>query len=80
GLRSKVDYIRYGHTAANDDNGIIYIFGGMDETLLVRDDLLIDIKKTKPWLLQTVGGPKAPEGRAFHTATLLPDKTMLIIW
>ncbi|KAK3829139.1 MAG: hypothetical protein J3Q66DRAFT_25025 [Benniella sp.] len=70
----------YGHSAVNDGNGNIFVFGGFDRNDAVRKDLLfLDTKQPKEkWSLQFLS--KAPQGRAFHTATLLPDKTMLIMW
>jgi len=70
----------YGHSAVNDGNGNIFVFGGFDRNDAVRKDLLVlDTKQPREkWSLQFLS--RAPEGRAFHTATLLPDKTMLIMW
>ncbi|KAF9345166.1 hypothetical protein BGX34_004973, partial [Mortierella sp. NVP85] len=75
-----VETTSYGHSAVSDGNGNIFVFGGIDGTGAVRKDLLVlDTKQPREkWSLQPL--PKAPEGRAFHTATLLPDKTMLIMW
>ncbi|KAK3829142.1 MAG: hypothetical protein J3Q66DRAFT_364184 [Benniella sp.] len=70
----------YGHSAVSDGNGNIFVFGGIDGNGAVRSELLVlDTKQPKEkWSLQFLS--KAPEGRALHTATLLPDKTMLIMW
>jgi len=70
----------YGHSAVNDGNGNIFVFGGINGNGAVRKDMLVlDTKQPKEkWSLQFLS--RAPEGRAFHTATLLPDKTILIMW
>ncbi|KAF9957529.1 hypothetical protein BGZ65_002004 [Modicella reniformis] len=76
-----IDYGRYGHSAVSDGNGNIYIFGGFDTTGNVRSDLFIIDTRQKDWSLKVVNTKNpAPEGRVFHTATMLPDKTMLIMW
>jgi hypothetical protein len=62
----------------NDGKGKLYIFGGISSSNTVVNEMLsIDTKQT-PWLL--AAEVTAPEGRAFHIATLLPDNTMLIMW
>ncbi|KAK3829141.1 MAG: hypothetical protein J3Q66DRAFT_364183 [Benniella sp.] len=74
------DHNRYGHSAVSDGNGNIYIFGGIDSQGTVRNELFVlDTKQPRTnWALLFL--LNAPEGRAFHTATLLPDNTMLIMW
>lgn len=71
-------YSRYGHSAVNDGNGNIYIFGGIDTHGVLQKELYVIDTKQQSWSLKKVSS--APEGRAFHTATMLPDNTMLIMW
>ncbi|KAF9348811.1 hypothetical protein BGX34_002236 [Mortierella sp. NVP85] len=69
-----------GHSAVYDGNGNIYVFGGRDSNGIIRDELFkLDIRQPRSsWTLQFVS--KAPEGRVHHTATLLPDGTILFMW
>ncbi|KAK3829140.1 MAG: hypothetical protein J3Q66DRAFT_324442, partial [Benniella sp.] len=71
---------RYGHSAVSDRFGKIFVFGGFDRNGAVRNELLVlDTNQPREkWSLEFLS--KAPEGRVFHTATLLPDDTMLIVW
>ncbi|KAK3829143.1 MAG: hypothetical protein J3Q66DRAFT_324451 [Benniella sp.] len=74
------DPTRYGHSAVSDGNGNVFVFGGFDNQGNIQSDmLLLDTKQPRTnWAFQALA--KAPEGRAFHTATLLPDNTILIMW
>ncbi|KAI8355737.1 hypothetical protein B0O80DRAFT_497278 [Mortierella sp. GBAus27b] len=73
------DLVRRGHSAVDGGNGKIYIYGGLDLQLKVRNDMMvIDTTQPQPWPLRMLA--KGPEGRAFHTATRLPDNTILILW
>ncbi|KAF9898234.1 hypothetical protein BX616_004311 [Lobosporangium transversale] len=70
---------RFGHTVTSDGNGTLYLFGGMvaEGAAPSRDMLVINTKdNTWTWM----DALPAPEGRAFHTATLLPDKTILYMF
>lgn len=69
-----------GHSAVYDGNGNIYVFGGRDSNGVIRDELFkLDTKLPRSsWTLEFVS--KAPDGRVHHTATLLPDGTILFMW
>ncbi|KAI1318642.1 hypothetical protein EDD11_006143 [Mortierella claussenii] len=68
---------RYGHTVTNDGSGTLYLFGGMaSPTSPASNEMYILDTTAKSWQWLKAR-ETAPEARAFHAATLLPDKTIL---
>ncbi|KAF9964715.1 hypothetical protein BGZ70_006048 [Mortierella alpina] len=65
---------RYGHTAVNDGNGVIYVYGGVPSPngAPMNDVYALD---TATWAWKRIA--VTAEARAFHASVLLPDNTIL---
>ncbi|KAG0322826.1 hypothetical protein BGZ99_003138 [Dissophora globulifera] len=73
------NFVRYGHTAVSDNNGNIYLFGGFNAAsgVPLNDHYVLNTNNpTWAWQKFTDG----PEARGFHSATLLPDGTILYMF
>ncbi|GJJ72259.1 hypothetical protein EMPS_04616 [Entomortierella parvispora] len=64
---------RFGHSAVTDENGLIYVYGGMTTAAgpALNDFYVLDTK-VDAWAWKKLAVPSA-EPRAFHASVLLPD-------
>ncbi|KAF9571587.1 hypothetical protein EC968_000404 [Mortierella alpina] len=73
-LSGTIPTARFGHTAVNDGNGVIYVYGGVPSANgAPMNDVYALETSTWTWRRVSVNA----DARAFHASVLLPDNTIL---